>query len=874
MAFQIGGIRPREVATPQIMKEQHPLIHRVALLFGWTEAQLEAALAVLAFAQRLEETRGGENTVQYLKEALRLTKKALAGQPERGVVAPAFIGIDKDGFPKLLPRKIRLAYASGDLMTRRVVNVLLSLYRVIVVPGKLKMWTITAGPSPRPKEDENFSPDQRLSAKFEDVQSIIDWPGACDRFVKKLDKFGWRPGDLESLKWQGPHATNKKGPNGPAMMNCYIDAAGLIRSPSWDTFQNYASYLNQGDETRSPVHLVHRLSAYALRWFNLEAPYYPAIGRISAKLEPAGKVRLFAIPDYWTQTVLKPLHDYLFRVLRVIPTDSTFNQQAGVARAAAASANGVRNFWSFDLSAATDRFPVALQQTLLERMFVDQRAKGFAEQWRRLLVDREYTLGHDVEGYLAPDELAALPVSTWTSKRFVKYAVGQPMGAYSSWAAFALSHHAMVQLAAERAGWTDEWFEDYAILGDDVVFWGDTPEHAKVASEYLDLCKLVQVDVNLGKSLVSTNGTFEFALNLVADGFRLTPFHWMEWDRGFASEANFAEFVKTMTSRDVVVTPSRAIAAYCQHKGFTLRRARDISKPFGRGPWWLARLAILLFSPTGPYPMTVKSWCQVLSISLRDLGATNVAWSAYPWVGKLVTPLPNENTLIPWDKDLTVLRRVLFSVWEKSAASAASTLAPLIERRREWLQAIWNDVLDRKGVIKNPNQLEAMFSIHPVTLCSERIWREEWHRGLPHVYSGLIESGMQTAGWWLSEDLPDGLDPGEMSRLLQEKKNLPIEEYLRNPTPEVRALSLPRVPVGDDDGDIRWGSNLLIRLHKALGKELGDLERLRNLRQDSPAETVKLQPTTPVVRPMTTAESWELYEAAYGHSPRDAHRYR
>jgi hypothetical protein len=39
-----------------------------------------------------------------------------------------------------------------------------------------------------------------------------------------------------------------------------------------------------------------------------------------------GKVRVIAILDYFSQTVLYPLHSYLFRMLSKIPQDCTFNQ--------------------------------------------------------------------------------------------------------------------------------------------------------------------------------------------------------------------------------------------------------------------------------------------------------------------------------------------------------------------------------------------------------------------------------------------------------------------------------------------------------------------------------------------------------------------
>lgn len=38
------------------------------------------------------------------------------------------------------------------------------------------------------------------------------------------------------------------------------------------------------------------------------------------------KVRTIAIGDYFSQGALKPLHSYLFRVLKRIPQDCTFDQ--------------------------------------------------------------------------------------------------------------------------------------------------------------------------------------------------------------------------------------------------------------------------------------------------------------------------------------------------------------------------------------------------------------------------------------------------------------------------------------------------------------------------------------------------------------------
>lgn len=80
------------------------------------------------------------------------------------------------------------------------------------------------------------------------------------------------------------------------------------------------------------------------------------------------------------------------------------------------------------------------------------------------------------------------------------------MGAYSSFAMLALTHHFIVQIAARRVGY-DEWFENYALLGDDIVI-----ADQRVAKVYYALMTdYLGVSINLSKSLLSNNGTLEFA---------------------------------------------------------------------------------------------------------------------------------------------------------------------------------------------------------------------------------------------------------------------------------------------------------------------------------------------------------------------------
>jgi len=75
----------------------------------------------------------------------------------------------------------------------------------------------------------------------------------------------------------------------------------------------------------------------------------------------------------------------------------------------------------------------------------------------------------------------------------------------------------MVQVAARRAGF-ETFFDDYAVLGDDLVIGNQA-----VAESYLIIAKDLGVEINQSKSLISTIGVAEFAKRLIYSGTDLSP---------------------------------------------------------------------------------------------------------------------------------------------------------------------------------------------------------------------------------------------------------------------------------------------------------------------------------------------------------------
>jgi hypothetical protein len=212
-------------------------------------------------------------------------------------------------------------------------------------------------------------------------------------------------------------------------------------------------------------------------------------GQLSPKSEAAGKIRIFAMVDIWTQSILKPLHMFLFDILRGLPTDGTFDQEESVNRCfLKAKATGCS--YGYDLSAATDRLPLFLQLRVLAPLIGNK----LADVWGRVLVDRDYILNENKKLDIAPATL--------------RYSVGQPMGAYSSWAMLALTHHMIVQYAHKLAypGRGPAWFMMYELLGDDINIFD-----ALVAEKYLFLMDQLGLTINVSKSVVAKNNSFEFA---------------------------------------------------------------------------------------------------------------------------------------------------------------------------------------------------------------------------------------------------------------------------------------------------------------------------------------------------------------------------
>ncbi|PHT78704.1 hypothetical protein BC332_29277 [Capsicum chinense] len=233
-------------------------------------------------------------------------------------------------------------------------------------------------------------------------------------------------------------------------------------------------------------------------------------GRIAQVIEGGGKRRLFAIGNYVKQRLLRPVHDWAMEVLASIPMDGTFNQGGPIDRLCRwASTQGDRRslkVYSFDLKSATDRFPLSIIHEVTSAFFGPTVAS--------CIVNGTFGLNSfDITSLLQP-RLKWKSFQSLSKRKpvLVSFVQGQPLGYYTSCALFSLSHHYLVWLAAERSSPDRGRFTRYALLGDDIVIADEG-----VAREYKRILEELRVTISVPKSLVSDNGSFEFAKRFVVN---------------------------------------------------------------------------------------------------------------------------------------------------------------------------------------------------------------------------------------------------------------------------------------------------------------------------------------------------------------------
>jgi hypothetical protein len=378
----------------------------------------------------------------------------MCGQPL--LVNSLYIGIDKDGWPKKL-------------------NFLKPLCNSSVSSNKflLSLLTFSRAFSLSEKEWKKIKPD---------YNSIVDKPkgnliipsGILNKFVKEFNlKLPFPSFSKEDI-----YLSSKGGPQGKATLTA------LNNLLLYD--YNLINHIKNITDESGYLYLLQSIQLCITKNIKPDLEKNSELGKISFIKDPESKLRLVAISDYFTQIYLKKIHEGLMKLSRNLPQDRTFTQDPHNVW----DYENNESFWSLDLSSATDRFPVKLQERLLTRIFDNQK---LGLSWHSILSNRRFTTP---EGDV------------------LSYNTGQPMGTYSSWISFTLAHHLVVYYCSQLCGLNN--FNQYIILGDDIVI-----KNNAVAKKYIEVINGLGVDISMHKTHVSNN-TYEFAKRWIQDGVEIT----------------------------------------------------------------------------------------------------------------------------------------------------------------------------------------------------------------------------------------------------------------------------------------------------------------------------------------------------------------
>lgn len=447
----------------------------------------------------LNKRHGAEFVVKYLKACNLAVSKFLAGQPltslrelEPDLPLPR---LSKSGLPNIIGTRDRRSLAANNTKVIRLWLTLFSLYRVFMIPAKAKLNTIT----------------DSFNGNVEETKYMIDWFSANAAIVLS----GFIP---KHIRYQDSFSVSEKSSpsNSKSWIGMLTDLSLLKSQPK--LFNSFVFILDKTctQELRilvkkltDIVPFVQNLSFMDLPMKdllrdNLSLPNI-GLGQLKQKVEPAGKMRTFAMVDSWTQTVLLPLHNYITGILSKIPNDGTESHNKAFDRARE-RAQEYGCAYGYDLSAATDRLPISLQKAILQSLF----SKEFSNHWANLLVGRLYYLFNKKEGTQA-----------------FSYSVGQPMGARSSFAMLGLTHHMLIQFAALRISGESfsQWENRYEIVGDDIIIF-----NKDLANEYLEIMTSIGVPINMSKSVVSVDKpVVEFVKRVSVNGTDVSPFSWKQF---------------------------------------------------------------------------------------------------------------------------------------------------------------------------------------------------------------------------------------------------------------------------------------------------------------------------------------------------------
>jgi hypothetical protein len=443
----------------------------------------------LIHIESMIRNHGVDKTILFHKEVLRFIQQSCMNQSAT-LSQDLFWTKTKNGWPKFLIKNVRkpIPELMDDLRFKQGLLTICNFYKILKAPVSYSISTVIEK-NPESHKDEYWQLIDDISDHFKNFLK-----------VRSIDVFS-------KLSTSPIFATSKAGANGPNAMGetSINDAIASVKDKIYLYQFKIAWLVFTPKAFKNWKRLFHRSLSLG------DQNQCTINSRLHFLQEGGGKTRVICIPDIWSQTVLKPIHDFLMETLKRFPCDGTFSHPLIAKRVR--KHTKTKPLVCYDLKAATDRMPIDLQERILGLLL----GKHLASLWRNLLTDRDVSC----------------------RGQMIRYAVGQPMGILSSWAAMAITHHAIINYAKK-----DKSF--YAVIGDDVAIASE-----KGAKEYERILGVLGMEISYEKSISSTpnNNLGEIAKRLFIDGGEISPIPPDILIKSTGNLIGFMEFIRVFSEK-------------------------------------------------------------------------------------------------------------------------------------------------------------------------------------------------------------------------------------------------------------------------------------------------------------------------------------
>lgn len=360
----VALVKDKMYPVSQLWEGISPYLRKVILLVYGQSSLISGRVRTLnnivLYLRKMNRSHGSTYTIKWLKCCHVAFQRYLGHNPVaslRDLEPELPLPRVYRGIPSIIPRGDRSRIKRGHHPTIQFYLTVFGVYRILEGGYKPSLSTITdafkGSQSFLDQLVHDISRDHQLNY-FRHLDGFNSWFASLN-IMPTTVSFIQSSSPTNTVAWHGL-LTDALAINGQQMYYHFTEFAEGLNARLFLNRFNEALELctRAGGKVFNPTSFVP----------SLKASWSGGIGQIAFKEEAAGKLRAFALCDVWTQSLLAPLHKELFRLLKMIPNDGTFDQDASVARSIE-KAKASNKAFSFDLTAATDRLPIALQEAIL-----------------------------------------------------------------------------------------------------------------------------------------------------------------------------------------------------------------------------------------------------------------------------------------------------------------------------------------------------------------------------------------------------------------------------------------------------------------------------------------------------------------------------